>query len=123
MSFKKVFVAGHKGMVGSSICRLIKNSKNFELLTASRDELDLLSQTNVQKFLKKESPDIVIQAAAKVGGIHANNTYPAEFIYQNLMILNFRPKRWFIPIRDTVALESSSSGSGFRGKSESNPSR
>ena len=52
-----------KAQKGSSICRLIKNSKNFELITASRDELDLLSQTNVQKFLKKESPDIVIQAA------------------------------------------------------------
>ncbi len=88
MSLKKVFVAGHKGMVGSSICRLIKNSKNFELITASRDELDLLSQTNVQKFLKKESPDIVIQAAAKVGGIHANNTFPAQFIFENLQIQN-----------------------------------
>lgn len=75
-------------MVGSSICRLIKNSKNFELITASRDELDLLSQTNVQKFLKKESPDIVIQAAAKVGGIHANNTFPAQFIFENLQIQN-----------------------------------
>lgn len=88
MSLKRVFVAGHKGMVGSSICRLIKNSKNFELITASRDELDLLSQTNVQKFLKKESPDIVIQAAAKVGGIHANNTFPAQFIFENLQIQN-----------------------------------
>tara|TARA_B100000989_G_scaffold298713_1_gene289373 strand:+ start:2299 stop:3267 length:969 start_codon:yes stop_codon:yes gene_type:complete len=88
MSVKKVFVAGHKGMVGSAICRLIENSEHYELLTAPRDKLDLLSQIKVQKFLKKENPDIVIQAAAKVGGIYANNTFPAQFIFENLQIQN-----------------------------------
>ncbi len=88
MSVKKVFVAGHKGMVGSAICRLIENSEHYELLTAPRDKLDLLSQIKVQKFLKKENPDIVIQAAAKVGGIYANHTFPAQFIFENLQIQN-----------------------------------
>ena len=75
-------------MVGSAICRLIENSEHYELLTAPRDKLDLLSQIKVQKFLKKENPDIVIQAAAKVGGIYANNTFPAQFIFENLQIQN-----------------------------------
>jgi GDP-L-fucose synthase len=88
MSSKKIFIAGHKGMVGSAICRQLFKDTNFEILTASRDELDLLSQSAVKEFLKTEKPDIVVQAAAKVGGIHANNVYPAEFIFENLQIQN-----------------------------------
>jgi GDP-L-fucose synthase len=88
MSNRKIFVAGHKGMVGSAICRQLENDSDVQVLTASRDELDLLSQSAVQDFLNREKPDAVILAAAKVGGIHANNEYPAQFIYENLQIQN-----------------------------------
>jgi len=85
---KKIFVAGHKGMVGSAICRQLKKKSDVEIITRTRDELDLCDQLDVHTFMKSEKPDEVILAAAKVGGIHANNTYPAEFIYQNLQIQN-----------------------------------
>ena len=85
---KKIFVAGHNGMVGSAICRKLKKQSNVELITRRRRDLDLCSQAAVLEFMKSERPDDVILAAAKVGGIHANNTYPAEFIYQNLQIQN-----------------------------------
>lgn len=75
-------------MVGSAICRLLKNHSDVEVITRTRDELDLCNQLAVQKFMKSERLDEVILAAAKVGGIHANNNYPAEFIYQNLQIQN-----------------------------------
>ena len=88
MSARKIFVAGHKGMVGSAICRQLATDGDVEILTASRDELDLLSQSAVTDFLGRENPDAVIIAAAKVGGIHANNEFPAEFIYENLQIQN-----------------------------------
>ena len=87
MSKQKIFVAGHNGMVGSSLVRLLKN-KDVEIITRDRTELDLLNQEKVQNFFKNEKIDQVYLAAAKVGGIHANNTYPADFIYQNLMIQN-----------------------------------
>ena len=77
----KVLIAGHKGMVGSALCSLLKKNGRFEILTVSREKLDLLSQNSVHDFINKEKPDVVIQAAAKVGGIHANNTFPAQFIY------------------------------------------
>jgi len=83
----KIFVAGHNGMVGSAICRQLKN-QDAELITASRQELDLTNQTQVKDFFSAHKFDQVYLAAAKVGGIHANNTYPADFIYQNLMIQN-----------------------------------
>ena len=83
---KKVYVAGHKGMVGSAICRQLQEKPDVEIITRTRDELDLCDQPAVREFMKSEKPDEVILAAAKVGGIHANNTYPAEFIYQNLQI-------------------------------------
>lgn len=83
---KTVFVAGHRGMVGSAICRLFERSPDVRLITACRDELDLTDQKQVREFFGQRSIDVVYLAAAKVGGIHANNTYPAEFIYQNLMI-------------------------------------
>ena len=86
MSIKRVFVAGHNGMVGSAIVRLLAKRSNVELVLRGRNELDLLNQQAVQEFFKSERIDQVYLAAAKVGGIVGNNTYPAEFIYQNLMI-------------------------------------
>ena len=83
----KVFVAGHKGMVGSAICRKLQNN-DFELITASREDLDLTNQNQVREFFNVHKFDQVYLAAAKVGGIYANNRYPAEFIYENLMIQN-----------------------------------
>jgi GDP-L-fucose synthase len=83
---KKIFLAGHNGMVGSAIHRLLKSRKNIKIITCSHSELDLCDQKAVKNFMEIEKPDEVIIAAAKVGGIHANNTYPADFIYQNLQI-------------------------------------
>jgi GDP-L-fucose synthase len=81
-----VFVAGHRGMVGSAIVRRLQALGYVNILTADRDELDLLDQHAVQACFKRCQIDQVYLAAAKVGGIHANNTYPADFIYENLMI-------------------------------------
>ncbi len=83
---KRVFVAGHRGMVGSAIVRLLEANAEIEFVTRRRDDLDLLSQADVARFFKDERIDEVYLAAGKVGGIHANNEYPAEFIYENLMI-------------------------------------
>jgi len=83
---KKVFVAGYRGMVGSAIVRQLKKDPNIELILRSRSELNLTSQQAVQNFFQSEKIDEVYMAAAKVGGIVANNTYPAEFIYDNLMV-------------------------------------
>ena len=83
---QRIFVAGHRGMVGGEICRQLAANKDVELITRTHSELDLTSQAAVQAFFAQEKIDQVYLAAAKVGGIHANNTYPAEFIYQNLMI-------------------------------------
>lgn len=85
---RRIFVAGHKGMVGSAICRKLQQQSSVNLITRTRDQLDLCNQTDVMRFMKSEKPDEVIIAAAKVGGIYANNTYPADFIYQNLQIQN-----------------------------------
>jgi len=85
---KKIFVAGHNGMVGNAICRQLKQQSDVEIITRTRKELDLCDQSAIQEFMKSEKPDEVILAAAKVGGIHANNTYPADFIYENLQIQN-----------------------------------
>lgn len=82
----KIYVAGHRGMVGSAIVRKLKSLSNCQIITRTHDELDLLNQQAVLKFFEEIRPDQVYLAAAKVGGIHANNTYPAEFIYNNLMI-------------------------------------
>lgn len=82
----KVFVAGHRGMVGSAILRRLQAEGKTTLITRSHSKLELLNQAAVRAFMQAERPDIVILAAAKVGGIHANNTYPADFIYENLMV-------------------------------------
>lgn len=86
----KIFLAGHRGMVGGAILRQLKarqaGGEDLELVTRMHSELDLTDQAAVRTFFQSERPHVVILAAAKVGGIHANNTYPAEFIYENLMI-------------------------------------
>ncbi|MBS0251939.1 MAG: GDP-L-fucose synthase [Proteobacteria bacterium] len=82
---KRVFVAGHRGMVGSAIVRLLQN-ENCTILTVGRDKTDLRDQTRVREWFASEKPDAVFLAAAKVGGILANDTYPAEFLYDNLAI-------------------------------------
>lgn len=79
-----IFVTGHNGMVGSAICRRLEQVTDARILTAGRSDLDLCNQGQVDEFFRRHQPQIVVFAAAKVGGIHANNTYPAEFIYQNL---------------------------------------
>lgn len=81
----KVFVAGNRGMVGGAIARRLL-ARGEEVVTRSRSELDLLDQKAVRTFMTSERPDVVIMAAAKVGGIYANNTYPAQFIFENLMM-------------------------------------
>ena len=85
MTKQTIFIAGHKGMVGSALVRLLK-AQNIKVITKERRELDLLKQKDVENFFKKKKIDQVYLAAAKVGGIYANMTYPAEFIYENLMI-------------------------------------
>jgi len=86
MSGKKIYLAGHQGMVGSAIYRQLALRGDDKLIVRTRAELDLTDQSAVRDFMQSERPDQVILAAAKVGGIHANNAFPAEFIYQNLMI-------------------------------------
>ncbi len=82
----KIYIAGHRGLVGSAIVRQLELRGFTNLLMRTHKELDLTNQAQVQNFFQQEIPDYVILAAAKVGGIHANNTYPADFIYQNMMI-------------------------------------
>ena len=82
----RIYIAGHNGLVGSAIVRQLKERGFLNLIMRSHKELDLIDQNQVQVFFKKEKPDYVILAAAKVGGIHANNSYPADFIYKNIMI-------------------------------------
>ncbi|MBC7620601.1 MAG: GDP-L-fucose synthase [Candidatus Saccharibacteria bacterium] len=86
MHSPRIFVAGHRGMVGSAILRCLRGQGHTNFITRTHAELDLKDQAAVQQFFKQEKPDYVYLAAAKVGGIHANNTYPAEFIYDNLMV-------------------------------------
>ncbi|MBX3596106.1 MAG: GDP-L-fucose synthase [Rhizobiaceae bacterium] len=82
---KRIFVAGHRGMVGSACVRRLEQ-ENCEIITATRDAVDLVNQEAVNRYVQEARPDIVLIAAAKVGGIVANDTYPAEFLYENLMI-------------------------------------
>ena len=85
---QKIYIAGHRGMVGSAIVRELKRKGYSNLIYRTHQELDLTNQLAVKNFLTQERPDQVYLAAAKVGGIHANNTYPADFIYDNLMVQN-----------------------------------
>ena len=82
----RIFVAGHQGMVGSALLRQLSKQADITLLLAPRSELDLTDRATVQAYMQLHKPDQVYLAAAKVGGIHANIEYPAEFIYQNLII-------------------------------------
>jgi GDP-L-fucose synthase len=89
INFKSnIYVAGHKGLVGSAILRKLKKNGFKKILTASKSKLDLTNQTKVYNFIKKKNPKFIFIAAAKVGGIYSNNKYPAEFIYNNLTIQN-----------------------------------
>ena len=81
-----IFIAGHRGMVGASLFRILQKQKNVRLITRDRKDLNLIDQAEVQSFFKKEKIDQVYLAAAKVGGIYANKNFPAEFIYENIMI-------------------------------------
>ena len=83
----KIYVAGHRGMVGSAIVRNLKAKGFANIVSRSHAELDLTNQAAVKDFFETEKPDQVYLAAAKVGGIYANNTLPAEFIYQNLQLI------------------------------------
>lgn len=83
---KKVWVAGHRGMVGSALVRRLQSENCGQIITATRDDVDLTQQYAVRSWLKKEKPQSIFIPAAKVGGIYANATYPAEFLYENLMI-------------------------------------
>ena len=82
----KIYIPGHRGMVGSAIMRTLQQQGQTNFITRTHNELELTNQESVRKFFELEKPDQVYLAAAKVGGIHANNTYPAEFIYDNLMV-------------------------------------
>ncbi len=86
MDTQSIFVAGHTGMVGSAFVRYLQRDEKYHLITKPRSELDLLRQDDTYTFLKETKPDFVVVAAAKVGGIHANNTYRADFIFHNLQI-------------------------------------
>ncbi|MEQ1904109.1 MAG: GDP-L-fucose synthase [Pirellulaceae bacterium] len=88
MQTAKIFVSGHRGMVGQAVVRALRQRGAQRLLVRERGELNLLRQTDVEAFFKTERPDAVVFAAARVGGIHANDTYPADFIYENLQMAN-----------------------------------
>jgi len=82
----RVYVAGHRGLVGAALVRALQSMGYRNILTCTRAELDLMRQTEVERFFREQKPEYVFLAAARVGGIHANNTYPADFIYENLAI-------------------------------------
>ncbi|MGK5062309.1 GDP-L-fucose synthase [Janthinobacterium sp. LB3P112] len=105
---KRIYVAGHRGMVGAAIVRLLTTRGDSEIVTKSSNELDLTDQAQVRSFFAVEKIDEVYIAAAKVGGIHANNTFPAEFIYRNLMIeSNVIHEAWTSGVQKLLFLGSS----------------
>jgi GDP-L-fucose synthase len=105
---QKIYVAGHRGMVGSAIVRALKQQGHERIVTRTHAELDLTDQAAVRAFFETEKPDQVYLAAAKVGGIHANNTFPAEFIYQNLMMeANVIHQAWCAGVKKLLFLGSS----------------
>jgi GDP-L-fucose synthase len=104
----KIYVAGHRGMVGAAIVRTLARRPAATLVTRTHDELELTDQVAVRSFFEAERPDAVILAAAKVGGIHANNSYPAEFIYDNLMVqANVVHEAWRVGVKRLLFLGSS----------------
>ena len=104
----RIFVAGHRGMAGSAICRALKRSGYINLLTASRSELDLLDSSAVEQWFEMHKPDVVVLAAAKVGGIEANRSYPADFLLENLKIqINVIETAWRSGVRRLLFLGSS----------------
>jgi GDP-L-fucose synthase len=104
----KIYVAGHKGMVGSAIIRTLRNQGQMDIVTRTHSELDLTDQSAVRSFFETTKLDQIYLAAAKVGGIYANNTYPAEFIYQNLMIeANVIHEAWRAGVQKLLFLGSS----------------
>lgn len=108
LSGKKIWVAGHRGMVGAAILRQLEKEKNITPLTISHKELDLRDQAGVNAWVKANKPDVVFLAAAKVGGIMANSTYPAEFIYDNLAITtNVIHAAWVNGVQKLVNIGSS----------------
>src|SRR5438105_15736752 len=108
VSAVRLFVAGHRGMVGSAIVRALERRGGFKLLTRPHAELDLTSQAAVRDFFAAERPDAVILAAARVGGIHANSVYPAQFLYDNMMIeANVVHEAWRAGVKSLLFLGSS----------------
>src|SRR5688572_5515093 len=104
----KIYVAGHRGMVGSAIVRCLEKNGYLNIITRSSDELDLRDQNKVRTFFQNEKPDIVFLAAAKVGGILANNKFRAEFLYDNLMIeANIIHESYLTGVRKLLFLGSS----------------
>lgn len=104
----RIYVAGHRGLVGSALMRSLAARGHTNIVTRTHAELDLTSQADVQAFFRKEKPEYVFLAAAKVGGIHANNTYPAEFIHANLVIqANVIHESWRARVKRLVFLGSS----------------
>ncbi|MGR4870366.1 GDP-L-fucose synthase family protein [Variovorax sp. LARHSF232] len=104
----RIYIAGHAGMVGGAITRCLAQQGHRNLITRARSELDLTDQAEVRKFFEIARPEQVYLAAAKVGGIHANNTYPAEFIYENLMVeANVIHEAWRAGVRKLLLLGSS----------------
>ena len=104
----RIYIAGHTGLVGSAIVRRFEKDGFDNLLLKTHQELDLIDQTAVKEFFKTEKPEFVILAAAKVGGIHANNSYPADFIYQNLAIqTNIIHESWKVDVKRLLYLGSS----------------
>lgn len=107
-NYSKVYVAGHRGMVGGAIMRQLERMGIQNIITQTHSELDLCSQLEVNSFMQSEKPDYVVLAAAKVGGIYANNEFPAEFIYQNIMIeANIIHGAWLAGIQNLLFLGSS----------------
>ena len=105
---KRIFVAGHRGMVGSAIVRCLEERGYTQIIARSHSELDLTEQAQVRAFFAEEKPQQVYVAAAKVGGIHANNSYPAEFIYSNLMVeANLIHESWRTGVEKLLFLGSS----------------
>lgn len=108
MTTPKIYIAGHRGMVGSAIVRRLEQAGYNNLLVRSHAELDLTHQAEVSRFLSSEKPDYLFIAAAKVGGIHANNTYRAEFIYENIMVqTNVIHAAWLAGVKRLLFLGSS----------------